>query len=338
MTSHKTILVLGATGSIGGEAARAFLRRGWTVRGLRRSLGSSPEGLERVEWIKGDVMNPADVLSAARGADVIFHGVNPPAYRGWAKVVLPMIDSTIEAAAATGARIAFPGTVYNYGPDVFPLVGPDAPQNARTRKGKIRVEMERRMEQAQARGVKTLIVRAGDFFSPHKVNSWLSNGMIRPGKPLKSVTYPGRADAGHAWAFLPDLGETFARLLERDAELAPFERFHFGGHYFPRGIAMAEAVRRAAGNDTLPIRPLPWFAIVALSPFVETFREMLEMRYLWKTSLEMDNRKLVAFLGAEPHTPTQVAMTQTLEGLGCLPASKSGAASVSQPRQSRPAW
>src|SRR5262249_31118507 len=157
--------------------------------------------------------------------------------------------------------------VYNYGPDAWPLIGEDAPQNPRTRKGKIRVEMERRMEQAQSRGVKTLIVRAGDFFSPHKVNSWLSQGMIQPGKKLKGVMYPGGADAGHAWAFLPDLGETFARLLERDDELGDFERFHFGGHYFARGIAMAEAVRRASGNDKLPIRSFPWFAIVALSPF-----------------------------------------------------------------------
>ena len=108
MTSHKTILVLGATGSVGGEAARAFLRRGWTVRGLRRSLGASPEGLERVEWIKGDVMNPADVKAAARGADAIFHGVNPPAYRGWAKVVLQLIDATIDGLVAAGATVLRP--------------------------------------------------------------------------------------------------------------------------------------------------------------------------------------------------------------------------------------
>ena len=34
----------------------------------------------------------------------------------------------------------------------------------------------------------------------------------------------------------------------------------------------------------------------------------------------LDNAKLVAFLGTEPHTPIDVAVRSTLEGLGCMPA------------------
>jgi nucleoside-diphosphate-sugar epimerase len=56
-----------------------------------------------------------------------------------------------------------------------------------------------------------------------------------------------------------------------------------------------------------------------LAPFVETFREMLEMRYLWREPLQLDSSKLVAFLGSEPHTPLDVALRETLSGLGCLP-------------------
>ena len=76
---------------------------------------------------------------------------------------------------------------------------------------------------------------------------------------------------------------------------------------------------RAAGIPNAPIRRFPWFAIILLSPFVETFREMLEMRYLWSSSLLLDNRKLVAFLGEEPHTPLETALRASLAGLGCLP-------------------
>lgn len=57
----------------------------------------------------------------------------------------------------------------------------------------------------------------------------------------------------------------------------------------------------------------------ALSPFVTVFREMLELRYLWKRPMRLDNAKLVAFLGAEPHTPIDAAVHATLVGLGCLP-------------------
>ncbi len=58
--------------------------------------------------------------------------------------------------------------------------------------------------------------------------------------------------------------------------------------------------------------------IIALSPFVETFRELLEMRYLQQKPIGLDNAKLVAFLGGEPHTPLDTAVGAALEEMGCL--------------------
>jgi nucleoside-diphosphate-sugar epimerase len=142
--------------------------------------------------------------------------------------------------------------------------------------------------------------------------------LIKPGKPVRSVVYPGKREVGHAWAYLPDVAETIARLLERENELRSFDVFHFRGHWFDRGVAIAEATRDAASAPRAPIRRFPWFVIYLLAPFVETFREMLEMRYLWSLPVELDNRKLVAFLGTEPHTPLDVALRTTLLGLGCL--------------------
>jgi hypothetical protein len=74
-------------------------------------------------WLQGDAMCRDDVMHAAQGCDVIVHAVNPPGYRRWAELVLPMMDNTIAAAIAQGATIVLPGTVYNYGPDAFPLIG-----------------------------------------------------------------------------------------------------------------------------------------------------------------------------------------------------------------------
>jgi len=54
------------------------------------------------------------------------------------------------------------------------------------------------------------------------------------------------------------------------------------------------------------------------SPFVETFRELLEMRYLWQAEIRMQNHALNAVLGAEPHTALDEAIETTLFGLGCL--------------------
>ena len=261
-------------------------------------------------------MNAADVLAAAAGVDVIVHAVNPPGYRNWKGLAMPMLESSIAAAKASGARILFPGTVYNFGLDVFPTVTERSPQNPTTRKGAIRVAMERRLSEASREGVRTLVVRAGDFFGSGAGNSWFAQ-IAAPGAPLRKVVYPGRPDVGHSWAYLPDLAETMAQLLEREAELSPFEVFHFEGHWLERGIAMAEAVRAASGRD-LPIRRFPWIAALLASPFVELLRELREMRYLWEQPLRLDNAKLLGFLGREPHTPLDQAVRATLAANGCL--------------------
>ena len=52
------------------------------------------------------------------------------------------------------------------------------------------------------------------------------------------------------------------------------------------------------------------------SPFNETLRGLNEMRPLWRVPIRLDNTQLVAFLGDEPHTPLDEAITVTLKGLG----------------------
>jgi len=313
----KLALVLGVGGGAGFETAKALARHGWRVRAMTRRPADGPGRFEH-EWVQGDAMRRADVMAAAEGADVVVHAVNPPGYKNWRGLALPMLDNSIEAAVASNARIVLPGTIYNYGPDVFPLIREAAPQNPKTRKGAIRVEMEEELQAACERGARVLILRAGDFFGPVTGNSWFSQGLVTPGQPLKAVTYPGKPNVGHAWAYLPDFGETVARLLARESDLAAFETFHLGGHYFGRGIEFAERIRDAAGAPNAPIRAFPWTAMVALSPFVRLFREMAEMRYLWTTDVRLDNAKLVRFLGAEPHTPIDQALTTTLAAMGVL--------------------
>jgi nucleoside-diphosphate-sugar epimerase len=321
MAGTRTALVLGATGGIGGEVAATLLRRGWVVRALHRDPAAARRNswLDGVTWMRGDAIQPADVTAAARGAALIVHAVNPPGYRRWGELVLPMVESSIAAARVSGARILLPGTVYNYGPDVFPVLIEGSPQNPHTRKGAIRAEMERRLRvAAETEGVRTLIVRAGDFFGPRAGNNWFAQGLVTPGRPLRSVTYPGRPDVGHAWAYLPDVAEAMVRLVERETDLGAFETFHFAGHWDANGAAMVSAIRRAVGEPELRVRRFPWTLVAAASPFVPLFRELWEMRHLWREPLQLDNARLVGALGAEPHTPIETAVRETLAGLNCL--------------------
>lgn len=308
----RTALILGASGGVGGETARALIAHGWQVRGLVR--GMRPGLDPAITWIEGDASDRAAVLDAAKGVQAIVHAVNPPGYRDWDRLVLPMVDNSIAAAVANDARLALPGTVYNYDPAATPLAHPDSLQQPRTRKGAIRAEMERRIESS---GVRALILRAGDFYGPRPGSNWLSQGMITPGKPVRSVMLPGAEGVGHAWAYLPDVAETFARLLDRDRELPRFARYHFEGNWDPDGTEFPAAIARAAG--TVPkLRQFPWWTLPLVAPFNTTMREMIEMKPYWRHPLRLDNRELVAMLGEEPRTPVDLAMRKTLEALGCI--------------------
>src|SRR4051812_45374592 len=100
---NRTALVIGATGGVGSEVARALLARGWTVRALHRDPEQAKvrmASLGALDWVKGDAMNAEDVLAAARGVSVVFHGANPPGYRNWQGLALPMLDNSIAAARA----------------------------------------------------------------------------------------------------------------------------------------------------------------------------------------------------------------------------------------------
>jgi len=317
--ADKSALVIGATGGIGGAVARVLRDRGWEVRGLNRDAASAARRRPDLDiaWLSGDAMNAADVTRAARGVSLIVHGANPPGYRNWAGTVRHMLDSSIAAAKASGARILFPGTVYNYGADAFPVLRESAPQHPFTRKGQLRVAMERRLQAAAEEGVRSVVVRFGDFFGPGAGNSWFAQGLVAPGRKLTHVTYPGRPEIGHAWAYLPDAAETMVRVTERGDALAPFDSFHMEGHWFEQGGALVESIRRVAGR-AVPARRLPWWAIRLASPFVPLFREMAEMRYLWKIPLRLDNAKLFALIGPEPHTAVDSAVHATLEDLRCL--------------------
>jgi len=84
---------------------------------------------------------------------------------------------------------------------------------------------------------------------------------------------------------------------------------------------MAAAISRVVvrhGGARPTLRAFPWWLMTLASPFVTTLRELREMRYLWQVPVSMDNAKLRAVLGQEPHTPLDQAVQVTLEGLGCL--------------------
>jgi len=119
--------VLGATGFIGGQVARAAVERGWQVRGLRRrpdavgAIGDLP-----VEWVSGDLADPASLVTAMRGCALVFHaaGYYPQRARDtWKTVrhgVTGMRNVLAAAAAAKVKRLVYTSALTTVGPPSRP--------------------------------------------------------------------------------------------------------------------------------------------------------------------------------------------------------------------------
>ncbi len=90
------------------------------------------------------------------------------------------------------------------------------------------------------------------------------------------------------------------------------------GHWDETGTQMTDAIRKAVRDPNIKIRKMPWFFVRILQPVVPFFRQLAEMQYLWQAPIRMNNARLKAALGKEPHTPLDAAVRTTLVSLGCL--------------------
>ncbi len=158
-----------------------------------------------------------------------------------------MLRNTLQAAERQRALVVLPGTVYNYGPDAFPLIAEEAAQQPVTRKGAIRVAMELALKDYVQRGGRALIVRAGDFLvHAPEITGFRRGWSSTVSFPESLATRGDRRGASVGW--LPDVAATIAALLARRRELEPFARFHMQGHWDPDGSEMSQAIQRVVAR------------------------------------------------------------------------------------------
>lgn len=304
------VVILGGAGRLGYELALAFGRAGWDVASVVRS-GSAAALPAGVQTIRADASDPDAIRSAARGANILVHATNPP-YTRWRGEAMPLAEAAIAGARATGALMLFPGNVYGFGESMPPILDEGTPQRPSTRKGRIRVAIERRIAEEASTGLRAAILYAGDFFGGSGRGSWFDL-VIAKHVAKGRVSYPGPLDAVHAWAYLPDLAQTFVEVAEHRDALGSFTRLCFPGHA-PTGAELVASMSRAVGRP-LRTRNLPWWAFRLLGPFVPSWWEIAEMEYLWRIPHRLYGARLEALIGPVPHTPLDEAVAAALDQL-----------------------
>ncbi|CCH54373.1 NAD-dependent epimerase/dehydratase [Fibrisoma limi BUZ 3] len=345
MNTQPTILVLGATGSIGYAVTENLLARQLPVTILVRNRAKA-EALflnqPTLTVVEGDVQDAELLKRVAADKDFIFHGINYP-YNQWFGNMDTATQKVIDAASQRGgAVIVFPGNIYGFGKATEPI-REDSPVNPIARKGQLRVEIEAMLEKAAKAGhCRVLNVRLPDFWGPNVLNDGV--------RPIFENALQGKAlpwlytiDIPHQAVYTKDAAEVIVRLMLRsvgagnasdagklsgiasdagvlgyssdgtsDAGSTPaYQVFNYGGQVHPSMRSFFSQIAELTGKPLKTQVYSPLFVSV-MGLFLPILREVKEMGYLYQNTVVLDDTKVRSLFPDFQETPLKQALAETL--------------------------
>ncbi len=302
----KTALVIGINGNFGSEMARKLIASNWRVKALIRPGKALPELLTASDVIYGDAHKVADVMAAAVGVDLLVYAANP-AYHRWHQEALPMLEASSVVAEHLGLRILFPGNVYSYQPRQG-LIDEQAEHVPPTDKGRIRVQMERRLHRASNNGAQVTILRAGDFLGENMHFGWLDQ-LLKKKHGRWTMAMPHDETHIHFWSYLPDLCANGLTLVENAVE--DYEVWH------DPGLCLSTQDWKSGFEqlaEPVKFSQFPWPLFWLIAWFSPLLKEVMKMRYLWQQPVLLDGTKTQLALGAQRvQTPFPIILKRLIK-------------------------
>jgi hypothetical protein len=155
-------VVLGGNGIVGRETVRALLALGHSPA----SVGRRPAAVDGARSVTADLLDPADVARAIRGAEVAYLVAGLPySSRVWAEQWPGIVGNTVDTALEQGVHVVYLDNVYAYGRVSGPMTE-STPIEPSSKKGLVRAAALRRLDDAAARGLAVTIGRSADFYGP----------------------------------------------------------------------------------------------------------------------------------------------------------------------------
>ncbi|MDN6133989.1 hypothetical protein [Brevibacterium sp.] len=171
-----------------------------------------------VARVRADAADPAQLLEAAAGTDIIFACVHAPYdSRVWGQVLPPLEKTIMDVGAKLGIPVIFPESVYAFA-GLTTSVSESSPFAPVEEKGRIRQQL---MQARSAHGARTASVIAGDLVGETaQPNSSVVKMCIsdRIGQGRRAIV-PARTDVPHGITVIADLAAAMigaARSLEAD--------------------------------------------------------------------------------------------------------------------------
>jgi dihydroflavonol-4-reductase len=242
--------VLGASGFIGGQIVRAALAEGLQVRAVRRrpNAAGAIEDLN-VEWVIGDLSDPASLVTAMRGCPLAFHaaGYYPRHARDIHETMAHGVSgmrNVISAAATAGVkRLIYTSALTTIGPPSDPnqlatetdMYTPGTVPNPYF---EVKWAMEMEAMRATAQGFPVIIVLPTATFGPGDVKPTTSTLLLR----VAQGGVPGYVDGILNVADGRDVAIGHIAAARRGQ---PGKRYILGGHNLPIKEVLAIAARTA---------------------------------------------------------------------------------------------
>lgn len=310
MTTH---VVLGSTGVAGRETAAALRRRGLAVRSVSRGASAAHPDHEHVA---ADLRDEASARRAVRGAGVAYLTAGLPySATTWQRDWPTVVRNVTAACAAEGAQLVFLDNVYAYG-RVTGTMTERSPIAPSSRKGAVRAELIRLLEDARGRGLDVTIGRSADFYGPGATTSAFNMFAIDRAAAGRRPLWLFDATHLHSLTYTPDLGEALA-VLGTDARAAG-RTWHL-----PTAPALTGAEYLAMLPGGRPARVMSAGTMRFGALFSTAARETAEMAYQYQAPYVFDSSAFEREFGVAP-TPSAEGVAATLaEALAATRAANS---------------
>lgn len=303
----KKALVLGATGGMGYALVRELVERDVEVVAFSRRkerLDALYQHESKVSIFSGDALVEKDVIEAADGVDVIFHAVSFP-YQEWKDKHPLCIETVIRAAEKHHAKIALVDNIYAYGRQSKIEVSEDTRKEPHTKKGKIRLAMENRLNRSSA---PCLIVHMPDLYGPNAENTilheTLKNVILN-----KTANFVGDTRVAREFIFTLDGAKAMVELaLQEDTYN---QNWNIPSAHPITGEEIIKILREETGYKK-SFRAVSKTMIRFLGIFQPFMREMVEMMYLTEDPVILSGKKYEAKIGPIPRTPYKEGIMKTL--------------------------
>ena len=208
-----TILVTGATGTIGRHVVEQLVALGHEVVAVNRDGSSTVPGATSVG---GDATDPAFTTGVARGADAVYFCLNAGGYDRWPQEFPPMQRGVLAGAAAAGARLVVLDNLYAYGPPNGRDLVETMPTHPTSTKAATRAAMTEELLEAHAAGrIEVAIGRASDYFGPGATRSALGETVFATALTGRRAQVMGDPDQLHAYSYTPDVAAGLITLATR---------------------------------------------------------------------------------------------------------------------------